>query len=274
MSAAGSRVRAAAEPGAAGSLSLAGTSSLAAAGSPAGPGSGEGPDGAGRGGGRGAPGPQCRGKAAAGAGGGRRDGGRRDGAGVGGREGGETGGSRLRAAQHRAERCRVELSRAALVPAAAAAAAAEHVGAGGGELPAGEGAVLPAPARPPGAQGKARRHHGLLRHPQDDLLQSEYPAPRVPARGLQCAGTRRGGRLAACVPPARRAGPPSSRTAIPIIAANGVGGTCAFPAAACVLAGTRSPSAAPLWRLRQCLPWPRLAAGAPGCGESFIFSMC
>lgn len=95
----------------------------------------------------------------------------------------------------------------------AAAAAAEHVGAGGGELPAGEGAVLPAPARPPSAQGKARRHHGLLRHPQDDLLQSEYPAPRVPARGLQCAGTRRGGSLpacclhAACMPPARRAAP-------------------------------------------------------------------
>lgn len=79
----------------------------------------------------------------------------------------------------------------------------EHVGAGGGDLPAGEGAVLPAPARPPGpwgaaaaAQGEARGHHGLLRHPQDDLLQSEWP-------GCAAAEGREGRAVAVC-PPHRR----------------------------------------------------------------------
>lgn len=90
---------------------------------------------------------------------------------------------------------RAEASRAAPPPAVP-----EHVGAGGGDLPAGEGAVLPAPAWPPGprgaaaAQGEARRHHGFLRHPQDDFLQSECPpSPQLRGQGGRAGGAEDAG---------------------------------------------------------------------------------
>lgn len=129
----------------------------------------------------------------------------RDGAGAGGGSGrawgvggGEPGSAQ--AGQGRAEASRAEASRSAPPPPAVP----EHVGAGGGDLPAGEGAVLPAPARPAGprgaaaAQGEARRHHGLLRHPQDDLLQSEWPPPPLRPRGRKGGGM--GGRASSALP--------------------------------------------------------------------------